>query len=65
MLEFLLSLFGPKPDAEAACSSYQYQCVTTSECVYEIDLCDGRSNCADGSDEAREFCNVSPFHVHF
>ncbi|XP_063448024.1 low-density lipoprotein receptor-like [Mytilus trossulus] len=34
----------------------QVHCEDNSQCVYEYQLCDGSSQCRDGSDERRDFC---------
>ena len=33
------------------CSSDQFQCKSTGQCISKNDLCDNEPNCCDGSDE--------------
>ena len=33
------------------CSSDQFQCKNTGQCISRNDLCDNEPNCCDGSDE--------------
>ena len=33
------------------CSSDQFQCKSTGQCISRNDLCDNEPNCCDGSDE--------------
>lgn len=37
----------------AACSSQEFECVTSGECIPLEFVCDGEEDCVDGSDEER------------
>lgn len=41
----------------AACSSQEFKCVTSGECISLGFVCDGDEDCIDGSDEERA-CGV-------
>ena len=40
----------------------QVHCEDNSECVFEHNLCDGSSQCPDGSDEREDFCTGAAKH---
>ncbi len=39
------------------CSAGRWKCKDNMKCIYEYKMCDSRSDCNDGSDEALEFCD--------
>ena len=41
---------------------YDFQCQNNVECIDIDDVCNGQSDCSDGSDERQELCSI-PFDV--
>nr|AHB62786.1 LDLa domain-containing C-type lectin [Eriocheir sinensis] len=60
-LVFVLAALRP---TEGGCSRDQIECNTGETCIYKHTLCDGQSNCPDGSDEARAICKFWPPKHH-
>ena len=36
-----------------SCGSFQFKCTTTNKCIHKAELCDGRDDCGDRSDETK------------
>ena len=41
---------------------YDFQCQNNVECIDIDDICNGQSDCSDGSDERQELCSI-PFDI--
>jgi hypothetical protein len=40
------------------CPAGQFECADRSQCLYRLQVCDGESDCGDGSDESDDTCTV-------
>lgn len=44
------------------CSSSQFRCSVTGECISILGLCDGINTCSDGSDESNSVCCTGRYY---
>ncbi|XP_052265723.1 neurotrypsin-like isoform X2 [Dreissena polymorpha] len=51
--------FPPVVSSRKACTSAQFRCPSESKCIPFAWVCDGRSDCANGSDERALQCNLT------